>query len=605
MIHGTLLLERNHWDHGGLPGRPGFNGTGPINANLTFNIGLRYDIYGWFRERHDDLATFNPNGMNPQVPFLGRIDYVATSRHPSRTFFPAHKDDLGPRFSFAWSPFGNKKTVIRGGYGLIYSNSIGAQFLRDTAGASSAGYTQALSYIGDGTGQRPVFRFSDGAPPLPIVDLSTIKQNDNQLLATGPFYFLQGSKDPYVQQWSLFIQRELPGNLMVNIGYVGTHGSHLIGDTFRTPNYVHTATRLRLRYGISQQFPVDHSIATLYPGICDATANSCPGSFALVPYPQYTYIFGSQGADGFNRYNSFQARVEKRYSQGLNFIAAYTFQKNITTPNTGALAGILENPTNFSRGIGRAGQVVAGLGYGFTVEDPDNRRRYAALAADDITHILNAAVTYELPFGNGKPFFNRGGGTAKVLGGWKLTQNWNFQSGVPLQISGPCDAISCHPNVIGDASRGRSSKNKAQRQDQWFDPGAFEAPFGSDPATIQAVSTGTYPNGTPFNYSSDIYWRFGNAGFRVPSARSPGFWNPDFALIKDVHLTESRYFQFRWELYNALNHQNLGLPTTSWCLPPNPDGSTDAIHRFGCQFGRITNIQTDARNMQFGLKFYW
>ncbi len=74
-------------------------------------------------------------------------------------------------------------------------------------------------------------------------------------------------------------------------------------------------------------------------------------------------------------------------------------------------------------------------------------------------------------------------------------------------------------------------------------------------------------------------------------------------LAKDVHLSESKYFQFRWEVFNALNHQNLGVPNTQWCLLPNPDGTVDAVHQFGCQFGRITNIQTDPRNLQFGLKF--
>ena len=75
------------------------------------------------------------------------------------------------------------------------------------------------------------------------------------------------------------------------------------------------------------------------------------------------------------------------------------------------------------------------------------------------------------------------------------------------------------------------------------------------------------------------------------------------SLSKKVNLSESRYLQFRWDLFNALNHQNLGIPNTYWCLPPNADGSTDLIHQFGCQFGKITNVQTDPRSMQFGLRF--
>jgi hypothetical protein len=75
--------------------------------------------------------------------------------------------------------------------------------------------------------------------------------------------------------------------------------------------------------------------------------------------------------------------------------------------------------------------------------------------------------------------------------------------------------------------------------------------------------------------------------------------------VKEFHFTEQRYFQFRWEMFNALNHQNLGLPNTSFCLPPGSDGQTDTVHQAGCSFGRITNIQTDPRSMQFALKFYF
>ena len=87
--------------------------------------------------------------------------------------------------------------------------------------------------------------------------------------------------------------------------------------------------------------------------------------------------------------------------------------------------------------------------------------------------------------------------------------------------------------------------------------------------------------------------------------RSPGFVNLDSSLSKQFHITEKTYFDFRWEAFNALNHQNLGLPNMNFCLPPTSSGGTDLVHQAGCQFGRITNIQTDPRSMQFGIKFSW
>lgn len=187
-----------------------------------------------------------------------------------------------------------------------------------------------------------------------------------------------------------------------------------------------------------------------------------------------------------------------------------------------------------------------------------------------------------------------------------LTQNWNFQSGVPLGFGSPCNGISCTPDLIGIPKAGNGSKSRAQLENQYFNAGAFQAPFGSDPTIIQEVTTGLKPDGTPLDFNTlDQWWRFGNSGYRVPSARAPGFWNSDVTLSKNFELTETRRFEFRWELLNAFNHQNLGIPNTYWCLPPNPDGSVDAIHIFGCQFGKITNVQTDPRAMQFALKFYF
>lgn len=581
-----------------------------ITPSFTLNFGLRYDIFGWFRERYNDLANFSFTTPNPQLPsYPGAIVYFGTPLHPARNVFPAHKGDFGPRIAFSWSPFANRKTVIRGGFGIVFSNGISTAFGDDNGAVSPPGFANFIGYYGDFTGERPAFQLSRGAPPLNIPSSDFAKVQQDQFLGALLEAFTQGDKDPYAEQWSFYVQRELPGDIGVSLGYVETHGLHLYGDEFRSYDYVPTAVRQELRGNITNPIPTDPALGAIY-----GCGSSCPANIVLRPYPQYDDVEPNSTPDGFNRYNSFQAKVEKRVSHGLNFTVAYTIQKNIETANTGSTIGDPSTPTGLARNVGRLSLVPGGdsggsaerSGISGRYQDPDNRLGDVALAPDDIPQILNFAVIYDLPVGQGRHFLSGPRWASRILGGWNLTQDWNFQSGVPLVFTGPCNALTCRPNLIGNPSSGRKSKSKSQRENQWYDPSAFEAVFGSDPTVIQEVSTGLNPDGTPFNYNAfDPWWRFGTAGLRPPDGRAPGFWNLDATLAKDFHLSEAKYFQFRWTTLNTLNHQNLGLPNSNWCLPPNPDGSTDLVHQFGCQFGKITNVQTDARNMEFGLKFYW
>jgi len=563
-----------------------------VNSKLTLNIGLRYDIFGWFRERDNRLANIDFSAMNPDVPYPGRIDYFGTPAHPASTVYPANKGDLGPRFNFAWTPTDDKKLVIRGGFDVLYSNGISAAFGDQNGAISGSGYSTQVVYNGDYTGQTPAFKLSGGAPNLNIPPLNQVKVNDDQFLGQYLQGFLKGDKDPYVQQYSLFVQRALPAGMSLSVGYVGTHGLHLFGDEFRSYDHVPTATLQQLQTSINDSVATPAGLVSIY-------GPTMPLSQLLKPYPQYSNLAVNSNPDGFNRYNAGQLKFEKRYSAGLNLMVAYTHQKNIGTPNTGSIIGNTATATTIGRTVGRASQVAGGLsgGSGQTggngaAQNPDNRYNDVALTADDIPNILNIAGSYELPFGTGKKFFTGHKAADLLIGGWTVTHNWNFQNGVPLVISGPCDGIQseigvCRPNLIGNPNTG------AHTQNQWFNPNAFQAAFQTNPNVLTAADPTTYA----------AWWQFGTMDVRENSVRAPNFWNVDMSLSKDFHITEKRFVSFRWEVYNALNHQNLGLPNTNWCLGPNADGSTDLVHQFGCQFGKITNVATDPRAMQFGLKY--
>jgi len=167
-----------------------------VTPSFSLNIGLRYDLFGWFRERYDDLANFNFTGMNPNVAYPGRLDYFGTPGHPDRNVFPAHKGDVAPRFSFAWSPFHDRKTVIRGGFGVIYSNGISSAFGDQNGAISAPAFANFVAYNGDFTGKRPAFILSQGAPPLNIPPVDFAKKQNDQFLGTTVGGFLNGDSDP-------------------------------------------------------------------------------------------------------------------------------------------------------------------------------------------------------------------------------------------------------------------------------------------------------------------------------------------------------------------------------------------------------------------------
>lgn len=166
--------------------------------------------------------------------------------------------------------------------------------------------------------------------------------------------------------------------------------------------------------------------------------------------------------------------------------------------------------------------------------------------------------------------------------------------------------LSCRPNLVGDLSAGRSGKTDQQLQQQWYNANALCPPWGCDQSLTTALYNGVWADGTPVDYNAvDAYWQLGNSGLRPPSGRVPGFWNADLSLGKDFRFSETKYLNFRWDVFNAFNHQNLGVPDGNWCLPPGPNGELDDVHVFGCSFGQITNVQTDPRAMQFSLRFVW
>jgi hypothetical protein len=581
---------------------------------------LRYDLFGLFSTRQQPGSNFCLACPNSTTGLPGKVIYAGESEWPGhgRDIAPPNYNDFAPRINFAWTPFGDHKTVIRGGYDIFYSNAFAGINEPGQGAANAPGWNQEYDWFGSFypnlcapfSGNCVAFPLSDTTtnkanlttPPLPST--FPAQQRASLLGASVMQGFTPPSHDPMVQMWSFEVQRELPGDMALTVGYVGTHGTHLLGGG-RDYNIVPTKFLQSYKNQIYANVPITQVYSGPTAALLQQTYGSSqlPLTLLLQPYPFYAATGGITSGvgtfanyDGASVYHALDVRVQKRFSHGLNFIVAYTVSKEIDNPWVGQTPRGLVDPIHFNLNGntgGRAGEFAGTGGFGGAVQDPYNWKVDRAVSSSDIPQMLNVAATYELPFGSGRRFLNSKGVINHLLGGWLLSANFNAAAGVPLSVSCPSNNITSRCNLVGNPNFS-GSRSLQQRIAQWINPAAFEPAFGSD-QSFWANYDPTDPRA----------WQFGTMGPRLPATRAPGFWNVDTALAKQFHLSESRYFEFRWEAFNALNHQNLGTPNTGFCLPPLPDGTTDLVHQAGCQFGRITNVQTDPRSMQFALKFVW
>ncbi|MGH9657611.1 MAG: hypothetical protein ACRD96_03645, partial [Bryobacteraceae bacterium] len=260
-----------------------------------------------------------------------------------------------------------------------------------------------------------------------------------------------------VHQWTFNVQRSLPRQMVVEIGYVGSKSSHF--DRPRTFNAINVLA------GQTQK-----------------------------PYPQWGNI-ELITTDASGSYHGLLTRAEKRFSDGLTFLATYTWSK-----------------TMFDAWAGNAGQ---------RHNDPFNARLEKGLAETDQRHRATASWLYELPF-----FRARRDWIGLVAGGWQTNGVLTLETGMPMHpaqgtkpLNDECSRCNHRPDRVADGNLSESERTLAR----WFDTAAFRLALG----------------------------HYGNAGRNILAA--PGLASFDFSLFKNFRVAESKTLQFRWEMYNATN----------------------------------------------------
>ncbi|MGH9785596.1 MAG: hypothetical protein ACRD88_15575, partial [Terriglobia bacterium] len=300
-----------------------------VSRNLTLNIGVRYMYYtppyddrnaisSWTQKQEcPNYSVCGPNYLNLPADSPYQTRYLLAGVDLPRSLAPTDKNDIGPRFGFAWQPFGNTKTSIRGGYGIFY----------DTVPVSTNGDT-LLNYPQVIEDQENV-SFGQNGPPVPNAligfrisrpGLGNGGPGSVAQFQPGPNNFNPNFTNAYIQSWNFSIQRQLPGQTVVELAYAGTKGNNLhrqiwlnraepLGPFAVVPDLSNN-TSIRGDIGDSR-----NQLRRLVPVTIEKGV--------IIPLQN---VFEEQST-AFSRYHGGTLRVEKRFSQGLTFLTTYTFSK--------------------------------------------------------------------------------------------------------------------------------------------------------------------------------------------------------------------------------------------------------------------------------------
>ena len=505
-----------------------------VLPTLTVNAGIRWDLLQPFTAANSGQIVFlnqdlaNPGAITPAgTPLLGAATALGTCPGCAgydRADMIWH--NIGPRAGFAYQV--TPKTVISGGYSLIFLNGgayeFGTNKVANDYGSLLAGTVQTPS---SGTTVAAYGSWDQKVLGVPATTPLTPTLGN----ASGNLHVFQksGIAQPYSQMYTLGVQRELPWNLFFSAAYVGNHGVHLPSALNPTnqlnPAYLKYSTALGAQWNSpagqavlqSAGFGQYNGLYTPY----DNFANDFPFqtvSQALSEYPQFLTTEDGQTLNNFDTngvsiYNSLQTQLQKRFTNGLSFLAAYTLSR-----------------------------VMSNSDEGFSVNTPTalnkfNQRAEWAVSSADQPQLLTMSGVYELPFGAGKRFFSGGNLVQRELvGGWQLSGVFQYESGTPFGISAngsPLGTGGNRANVVPGQSVHLNYKNYYKNLPV-FNTAAF-----SDP--------GQYAVGDAARNQSDL--------------RNPFSSNENLALAKKFSFGDKVSAELRMEYFNVLNRMQVCGPS--------------------------------------------
>jgi hypothetical protein len=407
-----------------------------ITPRLTLNLGIRWDFrtmpyetnnrMGWLDVTNPlgGMCIADPTLVSKGIAPVGGFYRYCGRRNPA----DASKKPFAPRFGFAYRPFGGDKTVVRGGYGVFFDSAEGREIdgSADIYPYVSRGtYTQASS--------QTTFATTDSLFPS-FASLGPVTPAANSFIAV---IISERPKNPYVQQWSLSVSRQLTSNTTLEVNYIGNKGTNLL-----------------MRRNIAQVNQPSN------PAFCAASAASaklsdCPIANRL-PYQNFGVYINSDWS-GNSNYEAGTVKLQHQSGSFL-FTTAYTWSKSID--NKSAAAGIGSADTGWQ---------------GFL--NNHDVRRDRGLSDFDVDHRIVSSFVYNLPFGRSQKYMaGIGKLTNAAVGGWQINGIATFQKGFPYPIfaqdvGGNLQSFSNRANLVGNPHSGFT-----QSLSQWFNTAAFSQP---------------------------------------------------------------------------------------------------------------------------------
>ena len=533
-----------------------------VNDRLTLSYGLRYELHPGYYDVHGDIGNFDPTvaGSGASIYPDGHADLLNTDFLASANACTPYGTKSGgatingapcmpvltasqsgypvglkkyphlrfmPRFGFAYKPFNDDKTSVRGGFGIYNNNLLGSSFYSLT-GTLQAGTTQYTNTLVNGT------------PGYQWPNIFAGAGNGGGTTNYGQDYFGTANsidwKDPYTEQWSLSVDRSISSGYAARVSYIGSQTHHLV--------YAPDENTL----------PFSNTVS----------ANNQPLSARR--FPNWGRI-NTRDTSADASYNSLQAEISHRFQRGVQLDSSYTFAKALandegpgTSPSGLSFAG--EN------GGRRASSILdKTVDYGNVFGTRRNR--------------WNTTMVYELPFGRGKQFGANISRLADLaFGGWRISNIFLWQSGpfeTPYYGSGEGDPSGTgaglngtqtgfdggHRNQYPDRVAGISVNPSNKGRNSWINTAAFTCPglagyvVNSGAACTTGLGDVTNSDGSVSHYGAPI-GRFGNA--REGSIVGPGTVNLSSGISKVFAITERVNLRAEGTFTNVLNHTNLGDP---------------------------------------------